>query len=693
MVDLELTPEILEQFKTESRECVNAAEAALLPFNKPTCTKEAIHEIFRSIHTIKGSADYLGLKELKELSHTFENILDDLRKDGRVSIPAEQLELFFDVLDTIKLMIEAASFSGEPNGIAYDHLIRRLGELRPTPVNSLQPPISVGSTDRSLIVFRETVVQQQDVLVRAMKKLEFSKHIDPAVRGMVARAFQGIQNASQFIGEEELQKSSGDLRAWVLSPALCSDGQDLGKRIDQHLEKLSDFLKAMNFRQTSPIQNQAVFAQARRETPQIVQAQAEAKPVESNTVRVNQEVLDGFMNLVGELIVARNGFSHIQTKLVGREEERILALKEFREVSSRLTHITTELQRNVMEMRMVPVKTLFQRYPRIVRDVCNKTGKTVEVVFEGENTEIDKGIADQISESLIHIVRNAVDHGIESGQERKSKGKTESGTLILKASHQGNTMVIEIIDDGRGIDVVKIREKAVEKGLMSLSQAEGLANHELFDLLFAPGFSTAANVTDISGRGVGLDVAKTNLKKIKGSVSVSTELEQGTCFRLEVPLTMAIMRALLVKSDEAIYAIALQDVTETVKVSASDLKSIRQKKAITLRGEIIMVECLSEILDHHLNNKVAAEIRLSILILQVNGNRFGLIVDSVFRQEDIVVKPLPESYSSVPGLSGASILGDGKAILILDSNQLSGLLTEKDLNHGSLKSPVVNLVA
>jgi two-component system chemotaxis sensor kinase CheA len=325
-------------------------------------------------------------------------------------------------------------------------------------------------------------------------------------------------------------------------------------------------------------------------------------------------------------------------------------------------------------MRMVPIKTLFERYPRIIRDVCRKKEKQVEVVFEGEDTGVDKGIADQISEPLIHLVRNAVDHGIESAADRKKNGKSESGTLIMKASHQGNFMVIEVTDDGGGIDIEKIKSKVIEKGLLTPDQASQATKSELLDYIFDPGFSTVDAVTDISGRGVGLDVVRTNLKKMKGNVSVSTEINQGTCFRLEVPLTMAIMRALLVRAGQAIYAISLQDVSETVKIQSEDLKSICQKKAISLRGEVIMVEWLSVILDPAFRQQALPEQRLSILILQASGTKFGVIVDSVFRQEEIVVKPLPDSYAGLQGLAGASILGDGRAILILDSGQLSGLI-------------------
>ena len=510
MDESEPTADILEQFKTESRENLERAEAALLSLENAFEANEAINELFRAVHTIKGSADYLGLKDLKVLSHAFENILDQRRKMVPVSISKAQSDVFFDVLDVINKLVAEA------------------------------PEIS-------------------DLLAIDCKQLI-----------------------------EELEK--------------FNTTEDFGKS-DEVLVK-----------------------------------------IESKAIKVFRDTL--------------------------------IALREFRESYSRLTHITGELQRSVIEMRMIPIKTLFERYPRIARDVCRKNGKSVDIVFDGEDTEIDKGIADQISEPLIHLVRNAIDHGIESPLERKKLGKSESGTLTLKAFHHGNSMVIEITDNGGGINLERIKSKVIEKGWLTLDQASQCSNSELLNYIFVPGFSTAASITDISGRGVGLDVVKTNLGKIKGNVSVTTEVNQGTCFRLEVPLTVAIMRALLVKANHAIYAISLQDVCETVKIRASELQSIRQKTAITLRGEVIMVEWLSQLLGNNLIQITSEELRLSILILQVNGHKFGLIVDSVFKQEEIVVKPLPESYTDVQGVAGASILGDGKAILILDSNQLYGCMSE-----------------
>lgn len=556
MKDFEITPEILEQFKIESKENIERAESALLLLEKSSDQGAAIHELFRSIHTIKGSADYLSLSTLKETSHAFESVLDRLRISNPVQLTEEQSNLFFDVLDVIARLVSSGQETSERDAAHCNQLVQQLkrfnlpesGRSRNEIRGRAAPVPRPEGHDKAVKVFKDTVGQQFDVIVRARNKLHSQALIDPGVRGMLSRALQCIGNASQFVGEDELEAASGEFRAWVLSPGQSRDAQQLVLKIDGYLPAVQGVLGNISERCESRRALDAVTevdSDGLGEVGSGAALQSVLLKTESKTVRVDQGALDGFMNLVGELIVARNAFSHIQGKLTGSEEDRLIAIREFRESSDRLTQITGELQRNVMEMRLIPIKTLFQRYPRIVRDVCRKTAKKVEVIFEGEDTEIDKGIADQISEPLIHIVRNAVDHGIESAEDRKRSGKTESGTLIMKASHQGNFVVIEVTDDGGGINLEKIRTKAIERGLINTDVAGTCGKQDLLSFIFDPGFSTAAAVTDISGRGVGLDVVKTNLKKIKGSVSVSTEVKQGTCFRLEVPLTIAIMRALL----------------------------------------------------------------------------------------------------------------------------------------------------
>jgi len=312
---------------------------------------------------------------------------------------------------------------------------------------------------------------------------------------------------------------------------------------------------------------------------------------------------------------------------------------------------------------------VFQKFPRMVRDITRKNNKKVQIILQGEDTEIDKGIAEDLADPLVHIIRNAVDHGLETPDERKLAGKAETGTIILRATHEGNFIIIEILDDGRGIDTEAVLNKAIEKGLIDVDHADSLTQEEICSFIFHPGFSTAQKITDISGRGVGMDVVMTNLKKLKGNVQVSSEPGQGTKVRLEVPLTLVLVDALLSQVADQTFAIPLEAIAETIKVQNSDIKLLMNKKVTTLRGEVVSVARLADLLGitHEQKN---TEDEQTLIILKHGNSKLGVVIDRILRKEEIVVKPLPDYLAAIPGLSGASILGDGRSILILEPAEL-----------------------
>jgi len=312
---------------------------------------------------------------------------------------------------------------------------------------------------------------------------------------------------------------------------------------------------------------------------------------------------------------------------------------------------------------------VFQKFPRMVRDITRKNNKKVQIILQGEDTEIDKGIAEDLADPLVHIIRNAVDHGLETPDERKLAGKAETGTIILRATHEGNFIIIEILDDGRGIDTEAVLNKAIEKGLIDVDHADSLTQEEICSFIFHPGFSTAQKITDISGRGVGMDVVMTNLKKLKGNVQVSSEPGQGTKVRLEVPLTLVLVDALLSQVADQTFAIPLEAIAETIKVQNSDIKLLMNKKVTTLRGEVVSVARLADLLGitHEQKN---TEDEQTLIILKHGNSKLGVVIDRILRKEEIVVKPLADYLAAIPGLSGASILGDGRSILILEPAEL-----------------------
>ncbi len=406
-------------------------------------------------------------------------------------------------------------------------------------------------------------------------------------------------------------------------------------------------------------------------------APAEAgKQKVSTTIRVDHQKLDHLMNLIGELIINRNRYSMLARALEEGQQEVHMVAQQLTETTYAMARISDDLQDTIMKVRMVPVQTVFSRFPRLVRDLSRKSGKEVELILEGEETELDKSVVEEIGDPLVHLVRNAVDHGLESEQDRTEAGKKATGHVWLRAYHKGNSVAIEVEDDGRGIDPEKMRKVAVKKGLMSQEEAQALGDREAIELIFAPGFSSADKVTDISGRGVGMDVVKTNIKNLKGSVQTHSEVGKGTRITLTLPLTLAIIDALMVQVNGHTYAIPLDAVSETTKIETERLADVNKRKAVTLRGEVLGIVELSELLNLPANEE-NREI-LPVVVIHDNDRRLGMVVDRLLERQEIVIKPLGHYLNTfdIKGISGATIMGDGSVVLILDPHEVYALSTQ-----------------
>jgi two-component system chemotaxis sensor kinase CheA len=397
----------------------------------------------------------------------------------------------------------------------------------------------------------------------------------------------------------------------------------------------------------------------------------------SSTIRVDHEKLDHLMNLIGELIINRNRYS-----MLARHLEEISEMNQVQDIAQNLTEttyamarISDDLQDTIMNVRMVPVSTVFSRFPRLVRDLSRKSGKQVELLMEGEETELDKSVVEVIGDPLVHLIRNSVDHGIESEDARVKAGKSPVGKVWLRAYHKGNSVAIEIEDDGKGIDPQKMREIGIKKGIISAEEAKNLDDREAMELIFAPGFSGAEKITDISGRGVGMDVVRTNIKNLKGSVNIRSEVGKGTTFTLSLPLTLAIIDALMVKVSGETFAIPLDAVSETTKIEAERLTDVNNRKAVTLRGEVLGIVNLSELLELPVAEE-EPEI-LATVVIQDNQRRLGLVVDRLLERQEIVIKPLGSYLGDQKGISGATIMGDGSVVLILDPHEVYLMATSK----------------
>ena len=391
------------------------------------------------------------------------------------------------------------------------------------------------------------------------------------------------------------------------------------------------------------------------------------------------------MNLIGELIINRNRYALIARSLEGGDDVNISEVAQsLSETTYAMARISDDLQDTIMKVRMVPVSSVFSRFPRLVRDLSRKSGKEVDLIMEGEETELDKSVVEVIGDPLVHLIRNSVDHGIEPEEARVAAGKPAKGKVTLRAFHKGNSVAIEIEDDGKGIDPDKMREVAIRKGIISADEAAQLDDREAIELIFAPGFSSAEKITDISGRGVGMDVVRTNIKNLKGSVSTYSELGKGTRFTLSLPLTLAIIDALMVNVSGQMYAIPLDAVSETTKIESARLTDVKGRKAVTLRGEVLGIVELADMLGLPRTDPMPEV--LSVVVIHDNDRRLGLVVDQLLERQEIVIKPLGAYLGDLKGISGATILGDGSVILILDPHEIYLMSTSKSVSLG----PAVN---
>ena len=398
-----------------------------------------------------------------------------------------------------------------------------------------------------------------------------------------------------------------------------------------------------------------------------------------STIRVDVARLDGLMNLVGELVLGRNRLSQIAHEL-GEQHEGVAAMKDLAETSSQIDFITTELQMAVMKARMVPIAKVFNKLPRLIRDLCRETGKEIELQLHGEETELDKSIIEELNDPLVHIIRNAADHGIEAPDDRRTKGKQQRGTVIVKAEHVGNHIVITISDDGNGMNPDTLKRKAIEKGLITETQAREMSRREAFDLIFMPGFSTATKVTNVSGRGVGMDVVRTNISKLKGTVEIESEVGKGSQFLIKLPLTLAIIQGLLVQSRNEVFAIPLGSVLEVVRVRQEDIGTVHGKEVIRLRNSVLPLARIHEVLSGNAPKTAAGG--LYVVVVGVAEQHLGIIVDSLLGQKEVVIKTLGGYLGEVPGIAGSTILGDGKVVMIIDVGEFMTLCT----THGNVRS-------
>jgi two-component system chemotaxis sensor kinase CheA len=713
-------PSFYEDFLVEAGEHFELIEQNFLTLEGAPGDLEILNGIFRSVHTIKGASGFLGLAKVQALAHIGENVLDDLRK-GRMTVTPEVMELLFETEDLLKVLVNDVGISLRKQGAPVDpdtsDLISRLEALKGggKPVAAaVSAPVAKGPSHLLLPpelthMDKESVQAAEETLRRGDPVMALKIELLPALLGTPFNPMSMLSmvdlvgrlvHSSKLMKEMDLDLFRPDeLPFQLLLLVQPAESVDAVKRIFDGVKYVSIqyFDLSLGADQApAPAPEPVPVAVPEPVAPAaagpVVAPVAERKaPAQdkgsadkgSDTIRVSQAKLDSFMNTVAELIISKTMISHIVERF---EAENLQGasdglVKELRKASVYLDQVSKEIQASVLGIRMVPVKTIFTKFPRMLRDLAKGSGKKIELQMVGEDTEIDKSLIEELSDPLIHLIRNSADHGIEMPEVRARGGKPETGTVVLRARHEGDSVLVEIEDDGKGIDPAVIRAKAVEKGLFTAERADALTDEEAINIVFLPGFSTAQKVTDISGRGVGMDVVKSNVRKLNGTVSVSSAVGQGSIFTIKLPLTLAIIDALLMRAGGQVFALPGTAVEETLLVPRETLSHLTRRKAINLRGEVLGVTRLRELLHFKDAEDQTAldDNELPVVVVSTGGRRMGIIVDAFMRRQEMVIKPLAPYLASLPGISGASIMGDGGVVLILDPAELLMLAIQEAL--------------
>lgn len=725
----------LQDFLEEAEEILDGLGNALLQLEKnPQGDKELINDLFRYFHNLKGNSGIIGFKELNALTHEAETLLGRVRK-GELAPSRGLIDLLLAVSDAMAEILshvdsKTARIQPVDTRLTLARVKRALEGDIPADSASAGDSASSSMTDgeydpEDVQAFDQTVVQQLENIGIALRTLSQDSSQKDFVDGLY-RSLMTIQNSCGYMRFGDLKvmaertaglvdqaRKSGldfELMLDILKQECSIIADGVHKRLSvlrttygsksgvaEPFAKSSALAPKPASSAASDRSRQEATAEADEVTEpdddepavdisvapssvksaQAGQAQTSQKAAAkaTTTIRVDHEKLDHLMNVIGELIINRNRFSMLARALESGQEDVQKVAQSLSETTDAMARISDDLQDTIMKVRMVPVSSVFSRFPRLIRDLSRKSGKDVELLTEGEETELDKSLVEVIGDPLVHLIRNSVDHGIETADERTAAGKPPMGRVWLRAYHKGNSVAIEIADDGRGIDPVKMRRAAVKKGLISEEEAAAMDDREAIELIFAPGFSTAEKITDISGRGVGMDVVRNNIKNLKGSVSITSEVGKGAKFILLLPLTLAIIDALMVTIDNEVFAIPLDAVSETTKIEASRLTEVNSRKAVTLRGDVLGVVDLREILGLSMGEE-QREI-LPIVVIQDQDRRLGIVVDKLLERQEIVIKPLGSYLSDfdLKGVSGATIMGDGSVVLILDPHEIYSLAT------------------
>ena len=678
------TNQYMEMFLDESREHLQSLNDGLLSLENDPEDLSVLNEIFRNAHTLKGMSATMGYTKTAELTHDMENLLDMLRKE-QLKVSSEIIDVIFKCVDSLQEMVENIGNGESEDLVDVSDLVRQVnaiakGDAAPAAEeaeeaaegeNAAAPVLELNDTD-------ETVIRE----AKNSGLIPYAVHVEIAESCLLksARSYM-VMNVLDELGDviksvppaQDLEQEKFDHSFDVVivtdaEPKAIEDGVSAISEITE--VKVTEITLSASKEEIKEEAPKAAAPAAKKAEPKKADAKAEAKKpagkndkkahVAGQSVRVDIEKLDTLMNLVGELVTNK-----VRLEQIGMTHR----LTELTETLEQMDRVTSDLQSVVMKVRMVPVSQVFNRFPRMVRDLAKELNKDINLTIEGEDTELDRTVIDEIGDPLMHLLRNSLDHGVEHPDDREAKGKPRTGEVGLIARHEGNNVVIMVTDDGAGINADKIRNKSVEKGMISREEADALPDADAVRLIFLPGFSTAETITDVSGRGVGMDVVRSKIESLGGHVDVETKIDEGSVFKIKLPLTLAIIQAMLVKVQDEMYAIPLGSIDSTINITPDDIKTVQNKEVIVLRGQIIPIARLGEVLSVPKGADNDEE-DIFVVVVHVGDHKIGIVVDNLIGQQEIVIKTLGKLLSGLKMLAGATVLGDGHVAMILDVSAL-----------------------
>lgn len=683
------TNQYLEMFIEESKEHLQACNEHLLELEKNPGNIAIVNEVFRSAHTLKGMSATMGYEDIANLTHKMENVLDEIR-NSRLHVTAELLDVVFVAVDQLEEMVLDIAAGGKGKLDVTDTVQKlhkiETGEEIPVAATTVEPTVASNAAQDNWLTYDDyemTVIQQsveQDFFTYEISVKLREDCLLKAAR--VYMVFELLEKMGDVIkSSPSVEKLEGEDFDEIFYVALVTTepSEDVQKKLMKVSEVTEVLVNPVTFEQLKKRNNSELdkveensvmeIADVIEEKQQIAEVKSPEKSTtsknnqvqSSKTIRVNIERLDILMNLFEELVIDRGRLQSISEDLHNSELD---------ETVERMSRITGDLQNIILNMRMVPVETVFNRFPRMVRQLARDLNKKINLEVIGAETELDRTVIDEIGDPLVHLIRNSLDHGVESPEIRLAKGKPEEGTVVLRAYHSGNHVFIEIEDDGAGINREKVLKKAISKGIVSTEVAQTLSDKQVAELILSSGFSTADVISDVSGRGVGLDVVKTTIESLGGSIEISSTEGKGSLFSIQLPLTLSIISVMLVELGEEIYAVPLSSIIETAIIRSSDILNAHNQKVIDFRGKVVPLVFLENVFD--VPRESTDDEFHSVVLVRKGDKMAGLVVDSFIGQQEIVLKSLGAYLSSVFAISGATILGNGKVALIIDCNALIG---------------------